>query len=170
MSVWGAPRILRCYEESLDRLLLPRGVANRAAQLIEKAGSRLAITDLRSAPRELEVMFAGTSRAEKRVAVDAVAAHELGVLVAPPGAGKTVMGCAVIVRHRVPALILVDRTPLVDQWKERLCKHLGLSPREIGQLGGGKKTKLTGRIDLTGVARVTGSRSRPRPVLLTANA
>jgi hypothetical protein len=57
LSVWGAPRMLRCYEESLDRLLLPRGVAERAAQLIEKAGSRLAITDLRSAPAELAVIF-----------------------------------------------------------------------------------------------------------------
>ena len=27
------------------------------------------------------------------------------------------MGCGVIARHKVPTLILVDRTPLVDQWK-----------------------------------------------------
>lgn len=155
LSVWGAPRMLRCYEESLDRLLLPRGVADRAAQLIEKAGSRLVITDLRSAPAELEVTFSGTLRAEQRVAVDAVAAHELGVLVAPPGAGKTVMGCSVIARHQVPTLVLVDRTPLVDQWKERLCEHLGLRPKEIGQLGGGKKTKLTGRIDLATLQALT---------------
>ncbi|HEX5303175.1 MAG TPA: DEAD/DEAH box helicase family protein [Streptosporangiaceae bacterium] len=58
------------------------------------------------------------------------------------------MGCGVIARHKVPALILVDRTPLADQWKERLREHLGLGPKDIGQLGGGKKTKLTGRIDL----------------------
>jgi hypothetical protein len=42
LSVWGAPRMPRCYEESLDRLFLPRGVTGRAAKLIEKAGSRLA--------------------------------------------------------------------------------------------------------------------------------
>jgi superfamily II DNA or RNA helicase len=46
------------------------------------------------------------------------------------------MGCGVIARHKVPTLILVDRTPLVDQWKERLGEHLGLGPRDIGQLGG----------------------------------
>ena len=65
------------------------------------------------------------------------------------------MGCSVIARHQVPTLILVDRTPLVDQWKERLCEHLGLGPREIGQLGGGKKTKLTGRIDLATLQALT---------------
>ena len=148
LSVWGAPRMLRCYSESLDLLFLPRGVADRAAKLTEKAGSRLAITDLRSAPAELEIEFTGTLRAEQQAAADAVAAHELGVPVAPPGAGKTVMGCGVIARHQVPTLILVDRTPLVDRWKERLREHLGLGPKDIGQLGGGKKTKLTGRIDL----------------------
>jgi hypothetical protein len=66
--------MLRCYSESLDRLFLPRGVADRAAKLIEKAGSRLAITDLRSAPVELEIEFTGTLRAEQQAAVDAVAA------------------------------------------------------------------------------------------------
>ena len=65
------------------------------------------------------------------------------------------MGCGVIARHRVPTLILVDRTPLVDQWKERLREHLGLGPKEIGQLGGGKKTKLTGRVDLATLQALT---------------
>ena len=109
----------------------------------------------RSAPAELEIEFTGTLRAEQQAAVDAVAAYELGVLVAPPGAGKTVMGCGVIARHKVPTLILVDRTPLVDQWKERLREHLGLGPKDIGQLGGGKKTKLTGRIDLATLQSLT---------------
>ena len=43
----------------------------------------------------------------------------------------------------------------MDQWKERLCEHLGLGPREIGELGGGKKTKLTGRIDLATLQALT---------------
>ena len=35
--------------------------------------------------------FVGTLRPGQREAVDAMAAHRLGVLCAPPGAGKTVM-------------------------------------------------------------------------------
>jgi superfamily II DNA or RNA helicase len=65
------------------------------------------------------------------------------------------MGCGVIAQHKVPTLILVDRTPLVDQWKERLREHLGLGPKDIGQLGGGKKTKLTGRVDLATLQSLT---------------
>ena len=70
--------MLRCYSESLDRLFLPRGVADRAAKLIKKAGSRLAITDLRSAPDELEIEFTGTLRAEQQAAVNAVTASNSG--------------------------------------------------------------------------------------------
>jgi hypothetical protein len=42
LNVWGAPRMLRCYSESLDRLFLPRGVAGFEV----KAGSRVQDADL----------------------------------------------------------------------------------------------------------------------------
>jgi len=79
--------------------------------------------------------------------VEVMARHELGVLVAPPGAGKTVMACALIARHVTPVLVLVDRAPLLRQWQERLRTHLGLPAEQIGQIGGGK-SRRTGMVDL----------------------
>jgi superfamily II DNA or RNA helicase len=72
--------------------------------------------------------------------------HDHAVLVAPTGAGKTVMACAVIAAHRVPTLILVDRTPLVEQWKSRLMEHLGLGRRQIGRVAA--TAKSSGIIDI----------------------
>ena len=60
------------------------------------------------------------------------------MIVAPPGAGKTVTACAVIAHHQQPTLVLVDRRPLLAQWRERLGEHLGLDNEDIGVIGGGK--------------------------------
>jgi hypothetical protein len=38
----------------------------------------------------------------------------MGVLIAPPGAGKTVMGCYAIAKRNVPTLILAHRKPILD--------------------------------------------------------
>jgi superfamily II DNA or RNA helicase len=147
-SVWDTPRMLRCYDETLEHLYLPRGISDRAAQLIEKAGSRLEVTDVRPDPDKLEVTFTGELRGtDQQSAVEAMASHDLGVLVAPPGAGKTVMACALIAHHQAPTLVLVDRGPLLTQWKQRLSQYLGLDGKQIGQLGGGKNHR-TGRLDL----------------------
>ena len=52
--------------------------------------------------------------------------------------GKTVVACGVIARRAVPTLVIVDRQPLVEQWRERLATHLGLARKQIGVIGGGR--------------------------------
>jgi len=84
------------------------------------------------------------------------------VIVAPPGAGKTVMACALIAHHDRPTLVLVDREPLVGQWRDRLGVHLGLEPSQIGTIGGGKNIP-TGIVD---VAMIQSVARRKRPAEL----
>lgn len=61
------------------------------------------------------VTFTATLRDRQPDAVAELARHEHGVLEAPPGSGKTVMGCALIAHHQVPTLVLVDRAPLMGR-------------------------------------------------------
>jgi hypothetical protein len=49
-STWNTPRFIRCYHETLDQLLLPRGLRDKAQQVVADAGSRLALVDGCAAP------------------------------------------------------------------------------------------------------------------------
>jgi superfamily II DNA or RNA helicase len=129
------PRFIFCGEEHADKLVLPRGTLHDIEKLFSKAGGNLEIIDTRPAPATTEVSFTGTLTATQGTAVEAVLEHEEGVLVAPPGAGKTVMACAAIARRGVSTLILVHRKQLLDQWSDRLQAFLGISKGDIHILG-----------------------------------
>jgi superfamily II DNA or RNA helicase len=131
----------------MDQLLLPRGLADKAKAIVAEAGSRLRVVDGSAVPDPIDVTLRAVLTPEHMTATDSLTAHNLGMLVAEPGSGKTVVGCAVIARHATPTLVIVDRKPLVDQWRDRLVTHLGLTSRQIGQFGGGRNS-ATGIVDV----------------------
>ena len=134
-STVNIPRFIFCGEEHDDKLVLPRGTLHDIDKLVSKAGGKVEIIDRRPTPATPDLSFIGTLTAIQNAAVDVMLGHEEGVLVAPPGAGKTVMACAAIVRRRTPTLILVHRKQLLDQWSDRLQNFIGLSKNEIHVLG-----------------------------------
>lgn len=144
LSTFRTPRFISCYEEDVSHLHLPRGLLGALHEAVQKAGSSLSLTDLRRAPDQLSLSFKGTLTPLQEQAVRLMLAHDHGVLVAPPGVGKTVMACSIAAKRNLPVLVLVHRQPLLDQWRVHLMNLLGLSSKEIGQLSSGKdrRTRL----------------------------
>ena len=147
LSTARTPRVIRCFEETARVLALPRGCREPLAQLLEGLGISLELADERVNGRELNVRFTGQLTAQQSTAAQGMLAHELGVLCAPPGIGKTVIAAHLIAARARSALVLVHRKPLLEQWVDRLSEFLDLDPDAIGTIAGGR-ARPTGRVDI----------------------
>jgi len=62
-----------------------------------------------------------------------------GVLVGPPGSGKTVAAMGIMAAIGGETLILVPTRELASQWRDTLLAHTDLDPDQIGEYHGGEK-------------------------------
>ena len=147
LSTFGKPRIIGCAEEFSNHLALPRGCTEEVMGLFRDCGTTVKLEDKRYAGDPIDVRFRGVLRPEQSKAVEAMLAHEIGVLCAPTAFGKTVAAAAVIATRKTNALIIVHRTQLLDQWRNRLSAFLQIDERSIGAIGAGKRSP-TGVIDV----------------------
>lgn len=154
LSTFKVPRFVRCYHEDLTHIHLPRGLLEQLEKLMSGAGSQLDMRDDRIVLDEIGLSFSGNLMPAQDNAVDSLLKNDLGVLVAPPGVGKTVMACSVIARRSVPTIVLLHRKPLLDQWRAQITELLDLPASAIGQIGGGRN-KPTGVVDLAMIQSLT---------------
>ena len=156
LSTALTPRLIMCFEDLPHHVVLPRGCAGAVDTLLADLGVTFELVDERVPGSPLDVAFAGTLRDEQALAVRELLEHETGVLCAPPGAGKTVMGAQMIAARGRSTLVLVHRKPLVEQWVERLREFLDLGDRDVGLIGGGRR-KPTGALDVATVQTLARS-------------
>jgi superfamily II DNA or RNA helicase len=147
LPVWDKPRIVCCAEMFPHHILLPRGCMDSLAALAAENGATLETRDERSSGTPLETAFTGTLRPDQKKALDAMLAHDIGVLHAPTAFGKTVVAAAAIAGRRTSTLVLVHRADLMRQWRTRLGAFLDLPPEGIGTIGGGASTS-NGKLDI----------------------
>ena len=147
LPTYPHPRIIFSGELQADQLVLPRGVLDAAVQTLRSAGAAVSVQDERHRPKRLRLGFRGTLTPDQQEAVRVLRKSEFGVFVAPPGAGKTVVACALLALRKTPTLILVHRQPLVEQWRSMLKEFLDVSDKEIGSVSGTKK-RATGKVDI----------------------
>ncbi len=147
LSTALTPRVITCAEDLSEAVALPRGCLFDLEELLATHDITLRIEDRQTAGERIDVAFQGELTAAQKRAADVILGSDIGVFVAVPGMGKTVVGIHLIAERKRATLVLVHRTQLLDQWREQLAVFLGLDVKEIGQIGGGRR-KQTGLVDV----------------------
>jgi hypothetical protein len=147
LSTATTPRVIACAEDLPQHVGLPRGRQTELEALLREHDVALDVVDERVAGEPLRFRFQGKLTPVQEKAANALLGRDIGVFVAPPGVGKTVVGTYLVAERGCSTLVLVHRRPLLDQWLAQLSLFLGIEPKEIGQIGAGKKTG-NGRLDV----------------------
>ena len=121
-SIHKIPRIVWCGDEDEHSIMLPRGCEQKLVDLAKEQNFTCSFEDKRSNGEPIKAEFSGALRDRQQKAANALLRHENGILMAPTGFGKTVIGAYVIGKLKMRTLVIVPKTSLVDQWRERLAQ------------------------------------------------
>lgn len=147
LPLFDKPRVIACAENFPRHVGLPRGCLDEVVELLDSLNIRHEIVDERYSGEPIRTRFLGTLNMEQQSAAKAVLRHDIGVLSATTGFGKTVLAAHVIAKRKKTTLILVHRKHLLDQWLAQLHAFLDTEHLEIGRIGGGKR-KPGGAVDI----------------------
>ena len=148
MSVYNIPMVIDCSKEDDKYLKLPRGTYEYLESLCKTNNIKIVKVDKRFKGKKINVVFNGELRDEQQKALDNLLKYENGILCAPTGFGKTVIGCKIIEERNVNTLILVNKIQLLNQWKDRIKKFLNIET--IGEISS-KKKNITNIIDVASI-------------------
>ena len=139
ISVYGIEKYFNLIQTNEDTIAIPRGFLNKLTKFLDEQDIEFKLIDER---KKLEpVTFESEMKLYEyqRQAVENMLRSENGILVAPPGSGKTIIAIELIERLKQPALILLHKKQIFNQWVERVENFLSIPKREIGQIGSTKK-------------------------------
>lgn len=144
MSLYQVQKYFRLIDESAKTVSLPRGFLARLLRFLYESDIKYeiayAVPDLPAAKFNSTIKL---NSVQKKI-VETAMQEKQGVIVAPPGSGKTFMGLYLIAKHQKPALVLVHRQQLLDQWVDRIQSCLNIPKAHIGRFSGAKKTVSKG--------------------------
>jgi Uncharacterized protein conserved in bacteria len=138
-SIYKVQKYFKLIDEIGENILLPRGFLNQIVAFLKKNNIEYSLNF--EYPLLGEVSFSSSIelRLQQAIAVNSALTQDQGVIIAPAGSGKTIIGLELIAKRKLPALILVHRQQLLSQWMERIQTFLGIPKTHIGRYDGIKK-------------------------------
>lgn len=137
-STFGTQASITLLEEQTDCIIVPRGYIGTLLRYCKANKIKYALTDRRVKLPEVDFTMSGELYDYQQPVLTATEKKEMGVIVAPPGAGKTIIGLAIAAQKMQPALIIVHRRQLFDQWMQRIQSFLGIPKYKIGRISKGR--------------------------------
>ena len=137
-TTWKTESYFKLIEETTQDIVIPRGFIGKLIRFCKEQKIDFEFKDERIKSPLVKFSSSITLRDHQALALEATSKKNFGVIVAPPGTGKTIIGLKIIAEKQQPALILVHRKQLADQWIERIQSFLGIPKHEIGRIGQGK--------------------------------
>lgn len=137
-NTFGTERYFKFVEETENEIIIPRGFIGKLIRFCREHQIEHNLLDERKKKDRVSFSFNAQLREHQKQAIKIIAKKDFGVIVAPPGSGKTIIGLKIIAEKQQPALIIVHRKQLVEQWIERIETFLGIPKSEIGKIGQGK--------------------------------
>lgn len=107
-------------------LTIPRGCYERLIHKIKDANIPYHVDDERIEGKKIQVSFCGELREKQQDALEEMMKHDDGMLIAATSFGKTVVCSAIIAEKKVNTLIVLNRTSLIEQWKDALYEFLDI--------------------------------------------
>lgn len=140
-STYKIPEFIMNFEfDDKDDMYIPRGMRESLFNTMSSLNIDLSLIDQRTIKGNMP--YVDSSNIEYRPyqlpAVQKLISSPEGILVAPAGSGKTVMGLSLIPILLQPTLWITHTDRLLKQTHARCCDFLGLSGDMIGIIGGGK--------------------------------
>ena len=137
-STWKTERYFKLIDETENTIEIPRGFIGNLVRFCKQQHIDYEFIDQRKQLNK--VGFSSTIQLLKHQfhPVETATKKDFGIIVAPPGSGKTIIGLKIIEHKQQPALILTHRKQIADQWTDRIETFFGIPKREIGKIGQGK--------------------------------
>ncbi len=146
-NTFGTERYFKFVEETENEVIVPRGFVGKLIRFCRENKIEHDFTDERTKHKAIPFVFNAKLREHQQTVIESISKKDLGVIVAPPGSGKTIVALKIISDKQQPALIIVHRKQLVEQWAERIETFISIPNNEIGKIGQGK-TKLGKKITI----------------------
>jgi superfamily II DNA or RNA helicase len=155
-STFNIEKYFRLIEETNEGIIVPRGFVANIVNFCKQEHISFKVIDNRKKLDSVEFDSEIELLPLQEIALEKIADKDFGVIVSPPGSGKTIIGLEIIAQKRQPALIIVHRQQLFDQWMERIQSFLKIPKHEIGQISN-QKFKVGKEITVAMIQSLTRS-------------